>query len=185
MRRTLPVLALLVASAALACSSSGGDGATATDGPTGSVFLAFGGDFSGFHAWESYKVPADSTAPAGLHTSGPRTEYLNHRPPHGSTTFPVGTIIVKELSGPANPAGQIFAMVKRGGGFNASGASGWEWFELSLGATDADVSIIWRGVGPPSGEKYGGDPTGGCNGCHGIAPDNDSVRSTGFRLATF
>ncbi len=42
-------------------------------------------------------------------------------------------------------------MVKRGGGFNAEGAVGWEWFELTE-RDDESVAIKWRGVSAPSGE---------------------------------
>ena len=31
-----------------------------------------------------------------IHNAGPRMAYMNKLPPHGSTEFPVGTIIVKE-----------------------------------------------------------------------------------------
>jgi hypothetical protein len=44
--------------------------------------------------------------------------------------------------------------------------------------------VVWRGVGPPSGEAYGGDPTA-CNTCHAAARDNDSVLSSRIRLSAF
>ena len=177
-------VALVVAAATAACGSGGTDAPPGEGTTTASTFLAFGGDFAGFRDWSSYKVTDDPKVSAGIHTSGPRTEYLNHKPAHGSTSFPIGTVIVKEFAGTAAAPGQIFAMVKRGGGFNAAGANGWEWFELTV-AKDESIAIVWRGVGPPSGEKYGGDPTGGCNGCHGAASNNDSVQSANLRLSSF
>ena len=53
---------------------------------------------------------------------------------------------------------------KRGLGYNATGARNWEWFELA--ESPDRVLIVWRGVGPPTNDSYGGDPNGGCNACH-------------------
>ena len=72
-------------------------------------------------------------------------------------------------------------MVKRGGGYNAQGARGWEWFELAARPDDS-LAIVWRGINAPQGEDYGGDPQGGCNDCHARAGRNDFVRSPGLRL---
>ncbi len=146
--------------------------------PTGDVFLAFPKDFNGYIHWESHAL---SSLPdqGAVHTTGDRTVYLNRRPEHGSTAFPVGTIVVKVLPG----MNKVFGMVKRGGGYNPGGAEGWEWFELQhLNAED--VTIVWRGVGPPSGEGYGGDPTG-CNTCHKNAQFNDYVQTSTLRLQDF
>lgn len=150
---------------------------SSTDGPV----IAFGSDFQGFRGWESFSLGAGSPA-SGIHTAGPRTEYLKHRPPSGSREFPVGTIIVKELAGVTPDQHQVFAMVKRGGGYNTQGATNWEWFELT-DAPDGSISILWRGVGPPIGEKYGGDAAGSCNSCHSGARDNDFVQSAALRLS--
>src|SRR5262249_15546667 len=142
---------------------------------------AFERDFQGFHQWESFVVE-EGGAQSMTHLAGPRRDYLNRRPPAGSTTFPVGTVIVKELEAAATLVDrQIFAMVKRGGEYNSAGAAGWEWFELKNRA-NGSVQIVWRGVGPPSGERYGGDPTGGCNPCHGLYRPNDFVRSAALDL---
>ena len=98
--------------------------------------------------------------------------------------LPVGTIIVKEATG-GTMAHELFAMVKRGGGFN-SGAPGWEWFELeNLDDGKDGVKIVWRGFGPPVGEEYGGDAEGGCNKCHGACSGNDSVCSSALQLTNF
>ena len=94
-----------------------------------------------------------------------------------------GTIIVKEPSDGDLTTRQIFAMVKRGGDFNPTGAVNWEWFELQ-NVDSATVQIVWRGFGPPAGETYGGNPAF-CNGCHVIAADNDDVWSSALQLSNF
>jgi hypothetical protein len=73
-------------------------------------------------------------------------------------------------------------MVKRGGNYDSSGAVDWEWFELK-NLDDAHVTILWRGVGPPGGETYGGNPTV-CNDCHAGARSNDFVWTAGLALPT-
>jgi hypothetical protein len=149
-------------------------------GPEGHLetFIAFPKDFSGYRHWESFTVQS-APLEGEVHASGDRTMYLSRKPEHGSTEFPVGTLIVKTLPG----AGRVFAQVKRGGGFNAAGAAGWEWFELQHTTLD-DVSIVWRGVGPPTGEGYGGDPNG-CNSCHMLSKTNDCVASEDLQLQRF
>jgi hypothetical protein len=42
-------------------------------------------------------------------------------------------------------------MVERGGGFNAGGATHWEWFELA-NVDEANVTIVWQGIGPSGSE---------------------------------
>jgi hypothetical protein len=166
----MPMFAVTLLAAA--CTDGGGSDS--------SCFLAFNAQVAGFRSWTSFSFDG-GTEDASVHIAGPRTEYINDLPPHASTTFPVGTIIVKEV-GANDPANHhLFAMVKRGCDFNAGGAVGWEFMELQEGTT---TSIIWRGVGPPAGENYGGDPNG-CNGCHAACSDNDSVCSSAIRLSSF
>src|SRR5258706_1435343 len=120
--RVRPVLILL---ALAACSR------TETPAPgagSNATFVAFPATFQDFRAWPSFHSdgPADDGTfpPAVL---GPRTQYVNHAPPHGAKTFPIGTIIVE-----ARESGTmlILAGVKRGGGYNVGGALDWEWFGL-------------------------------------------------------
>jgi hypothetical protein len=171
------IAAVVLASAASACG--GGEGASDPGTASQGAFLAFPSTFDGFRSWQSFPL-SGPPIPNSPHTSGPRTVYLKSAPPHGSTEFPVGTLIVKEFPNPP----QILAMVKRGGGYNAQGANGWEWFEL-LDAGDGHFTIKWRGVGPPLGEVYGGDPNGGCNGCHSAARANDFVQASPLTLSNF
>ena len=155
-----------------ACGSGTAGSADAPD-----TFLAFASSFSDFRTWESFHSdgpPDDGTY--SVDVLGPRTQYLNKRPPAGSKEFPTGTIVVEARE---NGSGLIFAAVKRGGGFNVDGATNWEWFEL-LEATDTKaVTYKWRGVGPPAGEIYGGDPNGGCNSCHKACGSNNDFVCSG------
>lgn len=151
---------------AAACSGAGG-APDETQG--GGAFLAFANDFSGYHSWEAFDV-TEGAAATGIHDGSTLTAYLSHRPESGSEAFPVGTMIVKEPTGGTEPP-HIFAMAKRGAGYNAN-VPGWEWFELeNLGDGSDGVRLVWRGVGPPAGEMYGGDPNAGCNTCHSACPD--------------
>ena len=175
----------LALSALLAGTGCGGAG-DADPSAEGGSFLAFASAFEGFRTWPS--TPLGGTPiPESPHTSGPRVVYVNRAPAAGSTAFHVGTVIVKEFAGTAADPARIFAMVKRGGGFNSAGAAGWEWFELQAtsAAPESLVAIVWRGVGPPLGEIYGGDPNGGCNGCHAGARASDFVQTPGLALSSF
>ena len=164
----------LAACALAACGSGDGGG---DDAPNS--FLAFSTTFAPFRTWTSFH--SDGPADDGTFTPdvlGPRTQYINKPPAPGSQEFPIGTVIVEARE---NEGMKIFAGVKRGGGFNAGGAANWEWFEL----TDKPVTIVWRGVGPPIGDTYGGDPNGGCNACHMKCAANDYVCSPMLSLASF
>lgn len=179
-------------------ASCGGTGA-ASNADAGETFIAYGSNFTDYPKWESTPlataehaddggVPIDDAGCAlGHDTSTNRFGFLNRRPAPGSTEFPVGTIFVKEMrkDGVAREGWQVFAMVKRGGGYNQSGAKGWEWFELAPVADGVAPRIVWRGSGPPAGEGYGSPACGGCNSCHGVAAGNDYVVSPEFDLKNF
>ena len=138
---------------------------------------AFARDFQGFESWESFALPgtnADVLDGGSVHTGGARTLYLKERPPKGSSEFPIGTVIVK--AGTFN----TFAMHKRGGTYNTKGARGWEWVELEK-TNDGQIVIVWQGLGPPAGERYG-DIDVTCNDCHSAAIENDSVLAAQIQL---
>ena len=192
--RGLATLSALVCCGAVS-ACSGDDAPAAVYGPDGGrvvvdasssseggvdIFVAFGREFENFRSWEKFPLPED-TEGAVVHLAGKRTEYLNRRPPAGATLFPTGTIVVKEMDGDLETR-QIFAMVKRGGDFNPTGAKGWEWFELTNKPDGIGVNIVWRGVGPPDGERYGGAPTGACNVCHAGSKSNDYVNSAALHI---
>ncbi len=142
--------------------------------PVDSEFVVQDGDFAGLETWQHWQI--DATAPGSFHTTGPRIVYLNRKPPAGATAFPVGTILVKTL---LNGSGDTFAMVKRGGSYNADWAIGWEWMEIT-NKTGA-WQIVWRGNTPPDGAGYSEDGVS-CNLCHSMARSNDYVQSAALKL---
>lgn len=164
-------------------SSAPRDAATTSTPPVedpADVFVAFAANFKGFHDWPHYDVTIENDAGPD-HPEEHLIEYINRLPPHGATAFPLRTIVIKEPVMPTMPG--FFAMVKRGGGFNSDGAAGWEWFELQ-NIEEGGVLIVWRGVGPPSNDEYGGDPNTGCNDCH-TPKNNDSVLAPALALSNF
>jgi hypothetical protein len=177
-------LCLAVAIAALLGASCGNGSAANAGTIEPGTFIAFASDFSGYHGWEAFAVGSDPVTDS-IHTTGPRTVYLNRRPAHGSREFAVATIIVKEVQVGDPLTRDVIGRVKRGGSYNAAGAPGWEWFELR-NTSDGGAVILWRGVGPPVGVcSYLGSVGGGCNLCHGAADDNDSVLAPSLHLSNF
>jgi hypothetical protein len=176
---SLFVLAFVPAS--LSCSTS----SSAPDGGNGnSAIMVEGTAFNGFCSWSSAEAVGPPDAGDGVHNLGPLRVYWNQTPPHGSTAFPQGTLILKS-SEEADPTKHtIFAMAKVGGGFNAAnGVPNWEWFSLQENA-DCTVNVLWNIV-PPSTEPYAGTPSGDCNGCHAQAKPNDYVWDEALQLSNF
>jgi hypothetical protein len=161
-----------------ACSASDASGNGDDAGPT---FTPIQGDFQSFHSWQSFTFIGQAIPDSPHLTAGLRTDYLNHLPPPGATSFPVGTIIVKEVDQGTATSRSVFAMVKVGGGYNTQGAVDWEWYELTNNA-DGSESIRWNGVAPPPGDPYANSPVT-CNQCHGQAKGNDFVQSPDLQLA--
>jgi hypothetical protein len=184
-------LALALGAGAFGCSASPASG----DG--GGTFVAFASDFDGFHSWPSAvampnpnlpPVDAGGVGPDGGATDGgvhrvPETEYWQIPTTPTGGVFPLCTIIVKETNEADPTARKVFALVKRGGDFNPTGAVNWEWYELKNNA-DGSVVVSWQGYGPPSGSSdiYGGNPAV-CNNCHGKAASNDYVWSAALQLS--
>lgn len=162
------------ARAVLILSISGvgcGEGSEAGE-PDQTAFIAFAPDFAGFERWRRFDVQGV----AGLaHPAGARSVFINRLPAKSATAFPVGTVIVKRTEG-----GDTFAMVKRGGEYNRSGAVDWEWFELE--PVGGAWAIAWRGIAPPSGSGYGDIEGGTCNDCHAGAKANDFVYTAALRF---
>ena len=167
----------------LGASACGGGGSTPSGGggstpSTGAdvPFIAYTKDFADYRSWPSNTII--DAQPSGMtHVGGTRTIYINQLPTADATAFPVGTIIVKETAAD----GRIFAQVKRGGGYNITGAVDWEWYELGITTNNA-IGIKWSGFGPPAGEQYGGDPNGTCNSCHLAGKTNDYVMASWLLL---
>ena len=149
------------------------------DGAANEPYIALQSDFEDFRTWEKFDVGAGEDT--GAHGDTIRAIYVSNRPPTGSSAYPVGTRFVHTIEGETGDV-DVFAMAKRGDGFNSEGALGWEWFELTL---VGDVPVIrWRGAEPPEGEAYGTLPGEepdsdavqlDCNGCHGAARANDFI----------
>ncbi|HEY1694426.1 MAG TPA: cytochrome P460 family protein [Polyangiaceae bacterium] len=172
---------IAVALCLLGCTGASGD---EPDGGVPSEFVASESDFCGFHGWSTAQASAVNDAGDGLHGVGPLEVYWNQAPPHGSTTFPVGTVIVKETEEADVTQRVVFAMVKRGDGFNSGGANGWEWFSLQDDASGC-ATILWRGVVAPPGQTYANQAIGDCNGCHALANANDYVWDSALDLGNF
>jgi hypothetical protein len=174
-RTSMNVLGVVaIATAAMIAGCEGGDATGSSQSSESACFVAMAADFAPFKTWQSNHFESATDIGGGTHVSGPRTEYYNRTPDKGAASFPVGTVIVKVLETNDPSAHHVFAMAKRGCDFNIEGAKDWEWFEL-----DDSGKVLWRGVAPPSGDTYNGDPTGGCNSCHGSAcTSNDSVCSS-------
>ncbi len=140
-------------------------------------FVAFPSDFASYESWTSYDLGGGDGGMIGdacAHTANvPRVAFMNESPAHGSTAFPVGTMIVKQIRVTSDPSTwQVFAMAKRGGGFNAgSGCEGWEWYGLF--APDAGTGFEWSGTEPNAGSPYAS--CGACTSCHSSAQNNDCV----------
>lgn len=168
----------LLALAGLAACSSGSSGS----GDTCTPVPVFNSSFASYESWTPFSFTG-AAIPGSPHTSGPRRIYLNQKPPHGATEFPVGTIIVKEIGAPPASADSVFAMVKVGCDYNSDGAVNWEWYELQVDPANT-ASILWSGSEPPPGQTYSGNPTA-CNDCHSDAKQNDYVESSELSLASF
>lgn len=198
----LPIALFLGGVAAATSTACGSSSNTADAGCTGSAclpdavadayikplpdageYIAFGNDFDGFCSWNKFRI-SDAAEAVGVHNAGPRTVFINHLPPPGSTTFPIGTIIVKTVEiGPLDQW-QVFAMVKRGGSYNLLGALDWEWFGLAV-LPDCTTTVEWRGIGPPADAGYGGAANSSCNFCHKNAIGNDFVQTPALFLPNF
>jgi hypothetical protein len=124
---------------------------------------------------------------------GPVVVYLKQLPPLDATSFPVGAMLVKTVEIGQPSTWEVHGMIKRGGSFNARGALGWEFLDLSVDE-DCTPRINWRGDRPPRDHGYkslpGLEPEGemmmdaDCNSCHGTpaARENDGVLSKPLRL---
>lgn len=177
-----PSLALVVSLALGAC-----DEAPASPAP--GEFVAIERDFAGFDRWTVFARGTGAAIPPA-HLAGEGFVYVSALPPHGATEFPVGTMIVRVTTGGGPAEWEAHAMVKRGGDYNAAGARGWEFFDLRLDAATDPLTprVVWRGESPPMGDGYSVPDGGailGCNHCHSVAEDNDSVLGDELDLRSF
>lgn len=147
-----------------------------TEGDPSSVFIALQSDFATFESWPRYFL---GSGPLEGHPAGARYGFIKESAPKGAATYPVGSIIVKTVEfGMTKQEWELFAMAKRGGGFNSGGAKDWEFFTLRMSTSGVPI-IISRGSNPADGDADGGstghgysDTTGTgvtCNRCHGLS----------------
>ncbi len=94
--------------------------------------MALERDFQGFREWRGGVF--EELAARGQTQFAGEQRYFIKGAQRGGREYAVGTMIVKQARLESRPEGQLFAMVKRGGDYNAKGARGWEWFELALRA---------------------------------------------------
>ena len=145
-------------------------GCGGSDGP---VKIALADDFAPYASWPSVALGSD---PLPGHPNGPRTGFLNQAAPPGAKSYPVGTIIVKQIQTDGSTditQWDLFGMVKRGGDYNQGGALNWEFFILRM--NEAGVpQIVDRGTHPADSNTDGGATSYGtamngetCNVCHG------------------
>lgn len=170
-------LSLLLLTLALGCGEGAGPGDT---------FIAFASHFMPYRTWETVSIAAPegpTASPDGgmnSHFGGPRQVYLSQRPPAGSASYPIRTMLLKTVV--LGTGSRTFAMAKRNATYNKEGALGWEFFEVRMAESGAVVDFKWRGLGPPlgdgDGDPYGVD--GGCNACHSAGRATDSVLTPAF-----
>jgi hypothetical protein len=181
--RVAVTLALLIAGSGAGCL----DNKLEDTGDAGvkRVFIAQTHDFANYMDWTTSEQNVMDDHGGVIGTT---TVYLSETPDKDTHEFPIGAILVKTMKPVDSDDMTIHAMSKRGSGFNAKGALGWEYFELLLSKTDVPY-ILWRGETPPSGEMYqvllgannrssGATPEGDCNSCHASGQDGllgDSV----------
>ncbi len=141
------------------------------DGSSDRVFIALQQDFADYASWQKFYFGHE---PLEGHPTGPRYGFVKQTLRPGELKYPIGDIIVKVIEVSAEPSSwDLFAMAKRGGNFNPTGAKNWEFFSLSLATSGVPV-IVARGIDASDpanslGHGYAG-ATGNfirCNGCHG------------------
>ena len=141
-------------------------------------FIALASDFDAFETWPNVVLAEPFSFDGGHRVGASRVFLLGEVPPEGEP-FAVGTILLKTVEDGAPTDWEIHGMVKRGGGYNAEGAVGWEWLDLSLTDEGAPV-ITWRGEGSafdPGSYRGPSGETIPCNDCHGYALGRDHVFS--------
>lgn len=189
--RPRPTVARVLASSLVAASVGCSCGSEAATPPAAAPaeLVATAADFRGYESWTRFDRGVFGFVPA--HPDGATTVFVNRLPEPGSTTFPVGTIIVRQTEAGPREAWEVHAMVKRGGEFNPLGAVGWEYFDLRLPPEGEPLvpTVLWHGEGPENeGDGYATAAGGvllGCNHCHGAVPENDSVIGAELQLESF
>lgn len=125
-------------------------------------FIAMSDAFRDFRTWPRVAISATEDVPD---PSLPYFAYTNQPAPPAGSTYPVGTLIVHTIELTDDPATwEVFAMARRGGGYNPDGAHGWEFFRLGFSRGEVPV-IISRGFAPTDSGSYSAKGSN-CNTCH-------------------
>ncbi|APF20842.1 cytochrome P460 family protein [Caldithrix abyssi] len=130
-------------------------------------FVATTQDFKDYKNWT---LKATETGPDpflktahGVNDNFTRKIFFNATAKASNGEYPVGSMILKELTDDqGNVQGAFTVMVKRGGNFNPDG-NGWEWFMVS---TDFST-VITQGDNATAGD-------GNCASCHSAANVNNN-----------
>ncbi len=154
--------------AVVACGCTSQPAATVVTDAGAHEFVAAAQDFAPFRSWRA--VPLGDE-PNSADPPGPRVAFVSRAPDASARSYPIGSIIVKAIENTPSPTDwDLFAMAKRGGDFDPSGAVGWEFFLLKLDG-DQSIRIVARGtiLTPPvdGGMAYGSAGAIFCGGCHG------------------
>ncbi len=164
-KHTIAILGLAGALALGGCSEGSGGGSS-------NVYIPLPNDFIPFREWTRIFL---GDGPLEGHPAGPRYGYVKIKP--GPTEYPIGAIIVKTVESGTPQQWDVFAMAKRGGGYNAGGATNWEFFTMIINDSDTAI-IVNAGTNPQDADRDAGlghgysDPSGTgitCNRCHGVA----------------
>lgn len=131
-----------------------------------SEFSATIEDFQDYKNWTKIdEVTGNNPANASAHNvNGIRKTYRKQAsasPYTEAGEYPIGTIIVKEITNNSGAITQMYAMVKRGGNFNPNGG-GWEWFLPNTSLTEArsqGASAFCGGCHSQAGDTTKTDPS--------------------------
>ncbi|MDI1356311.1 MAG: cytochrome P460 family protein [bacterium] len=137
-------------------------------------FIADSTSFLSYTTWTVQSVktgpsPSLGTAHAGNDSTVTRMVHFKDGQNPVSGKYPVGTIIVKRSTNPANTVSETVAMVKRGNNFNSS-IGDWEFFMLM-----PDGKIAKDAGGQPM--RGASLMSGMCGGCHNAASSKDFIFS--------
>jgi len=143
------------------------------DGSIPEPFIATSSSFSGYKTWKlesTTKGPAIllGAAHQGLNDSVTRKVYFKDGKTRVGSSYPIGTLIVKEATDTSGKVIEVTAMAKRGNNFNAS-AGNWEWFVLNTNGT-GNILKDSTGIEMRGGSTMMG---GMCNSCHNAASAKD------------
>jgi hypothetical protein len=157
----LAAVASLIVFCVAGCEAGNGSG-------NDDVYIASQSDFASYAGWEKFTL---GIAMNTGHPVGTEYGFRNQKPVNGA--YPVGSVLVKEIDITDVPQQwELFALMKRGGGYNGGGAKDWEFATLRLNE-DLVPIIVSRGANPADsdsqGHGYAGSADGTtCNRCHGI-----------------